>query len=83
MFVQPAYSLAVKSSFFDFKMRSNQEFRRQFLDRKPDGFRGFAEAPISHGSIAFAAARRKQLRRGTIVEDVHALYFGWDCHWVL
>jgi len=33
--VQAAYSLAVKSFFFDFKMHSNDEFRRQFLDRKP------------------------------------------------
>ena len=68
VFVQPAYSLAVESLFFDLEMRTNEEFWRQFLDRESDCVRRLIEAPIPHGSIAFAAARWEQLRRGIIVE---------------
>jgi hypothetical protein len=68
MLVQPAYSLAIEPLFFDFEVRANEEFRRQFLDRKPDRLSGFAEASVSHGPIAFAATRREQLRRSVIVE---------------
>ena len=68
MFVQPAYSFAVESLFFDLEMRTNEEFWSQLLDREPDCLRSFIEAPISHGSIAFAAARWEQLRWGVIVE---------------
>lgn len=68
MLVQSANSLAVEPLFFDLKVGPDEEFRRQFLNGKLDGVRGFRKAPVPHRPISLAAARGKELSRSVVIE---------------
>jgi hypothetical protein len=68
MLVQTADSVAVEPFFLDLEVRSDQKLRRQLLDRKSNGFRGFGKAPVTHRPISLAATGREQLGRRVIVK---------------
>lgn len=60
--------VAAESLVLDLKMRSDEKFGRQLLDRKPDGLRSIDEAPIVYGPISFATTRGKQLGWSRVIE---------------